>query len=148
MKESHATPRHSTPWHLWVVGILALLWNGFSAFDYLMTQTENEGYMGNFTAEQVEYSTSVPAWFVAFWALAVWGGVVAAILLLLRKRQAAVVFLVSLVSMVITAIYQFLFTDVLEIAGTLGVVHTLVLFVVALLLWRYARAMAARGVLS
>jgi len=148
MKESHVTPPHSTPWHLWVVGILALLWNGFSAFDYLMTQTENEGYMSNFTAEQVEYSTSVPVWFVAFWALAVWGGVVAAILLLLRKRQAAVVFFVSLVSMVITAIYQFLFTDVLEIAGTLGAVHTLVLFVVALLLWLYARAMAARGVLT
>ena len=22
-----------TPWHLWVVGVLALLWNGFGAYD-------------------------------------------------------------------------------------------------------------------
>lgn len=148
MNEIDATPPHSTPWHLWVVGILALLWNGFGAFDYLMTQTENEGYMGQFTPEQVEYFTSFPAWFVAFWALAVWGGVVAAILLLLRKRQAAVAFLVSLVSMVITAIYQFVFTNAAEIVGTFGAVFTLVIFVVALLLWLYARTMAARGVLT
>jgi hypothetical protein len=27
-----------TPWHLWVVGILSLLWNAFGGYDYTMTQ--------------------------------------------------------------------------------------------------------------
>ena len=27
-----------TPAHLWIVGILSLLWNGFGAYDYLMTR--------------------------------------------------------------------------------------------------------------
>jgi len=30
-----------TPIHLWVVGILAILWNSIGAVDYLMTQTQN-----------------------------------------------------------------------------------------------------------
>ena len=33
------------PKHLWIVGILSLLWNAMSAFDYKMTQTKNESYM-------------------------------------------------------------------------------------------------------
>ena len=40
------------PRHLWIVGALALLWNSFGCFDYLMTQTANEAYFrvsGNWT---------------------------------------------------------------------------------------------------
>ena len=32
--------RRRTPVHLWIVGILALLWNLMGAFDYLATQLE------------------------------------------------------------------------------------------------------------
>lgn len=141
------TPRR-TPWHLWVVGILALLWNAFGAFDYLMTQTENEGYMGQFTPEQLDYFYGLPAWVVAFWALAVWGGVLGALLLLLKKRLAAPVLLVSLVSMIVTSIHNFLLSEGLDVMGTVGVVFSAVIFVVALLLWLYARAMARKGVLA
>ena len=43
----------STPWHLWAVGVVALLWNGYGGYDYVMTQTDNAAYMAQFTAEQV-----------------------------------------------------------------------------------------------
>lgn len=29
------------PWHLWLIGIIAVLWHAGGAFDYLMTQTNN-----------------------------------------------------------------------------------------------------------
>ena len=29
------------PVHLWVVGLLSLVWNGFGAYDYFMSKTEN-----------------------------------------------------------------------------------------------------------
>jgi hypothetical protein len=45
----------STPRHLWVVGVLSLLWNLFGAMDYVMTQTQNEAYMGQFTPKQLEF---------------------------------------------------------------------------------------------
>ncbi|MDY7091628.1 MAG: hypothetical protein SX243_01515 [Acidobacteriota bacterium] len=146
---TEAAPRPSTPWHLWVVGILALLWNAFGAYDYLMTQTQNEAYMSNFTPEQLEYFYSFPAWVVSFWALAVWGGVLGSVLLLIRKSWATPVFLVSLVSMVITTIHNFLLSNGLEVmGGAFPLIFTAVIFLVALGLWFYARAMQRRGVLT
>jgi hypothetical protein len=130
------------------VGVLALLWNAMGAFDYLMTETQNEGYMGRFTPEQLEYFYGFPAWLVAFWAIAVWGGVLGAILLLLRKRFAVETFLVSFVAMVVTTIRNYLFSDGLEAAGGSGLVFSVVIFVVALLLYLYARAMKNKGVLT
>ena len=31
-----------TPVHLWIVAILATIWNAFGCFDYLMTHPRNE----------------------------------------------------------------------------------------------------------
>lgn len=112
-----------------------------------MTQTQNESYMNQFTPEQLEYFYGFPTWVVAFWALAVWGGVLGALLLLLRKRLSVPVFLVSLLAMFVTSIHNFLLSDGLEVMGGTGVGFTVLIFVVAVGLWFYARAMAQRGVL-
>ncbi len=143
-----AAPRGRTPWHLWVVGVLAVLWNGMGAFDYFMTQTRNEGYMSQFTPAQLEYFYGFPAWVVAFWAIAVWGGVLGAILLLLRKKLAAPVLGVSFLAMVVTTIHNFVLSNGLEVMGGVGpLAFSALIFVVALLLYLYARAMKSRGVL-
>ena len=34
-----------TPWHLWVVGVLSLMWNTFGCYDYTMTKLDSETYM-------------------------------------------------------------------------------------------------------
>lgn len=148
MHEDTATAGPRTPWHLWGVGILGLLWNAVGAFDYLMTQTQNESYMGQFTPEQLEYFYGLPTWVVAFWALAVWGGVLGALFLLLRKRFAVPVLLVSFLAMIVTSIHNFLLSEGAEIMGATGVAFSAVIFAVALGLWLYARAMARRGVLA
>lgn len=137
-----------TPWHLWLIGVLALLWNAGGAFDYLMTQTENEAYMSQFSPEQLDYFYGFPSWLVAFWAIAVWGSVLGSILLLLRKRAAAPVFLVSFLAMVVNSFHNFVLSDGLEMMGTGGAIFSAFIFLFALGLWLYARAMAERGVLT
>jgi hypothetical protein len=137
-----------TPWHLWVVGIFAVLWDSMGAFDYLMTQTENEAYMANFTPEQLEFFYGFPAWLDAVWAIAVWGGLAASVLLLLRKRIAYPVFLASFVAMVITTIRNYVFSNGMEVTGGSGLVFSLVIFVLALAFVLYARLMSQRGVLT
>lgn len=140
------TPR--TPWHLWVVGTLGVLWNAVGAFDYLMTQTRNESYMAQFTPEQLDFFYGFPTWVVALWALAVWGGLLGTVLLLLKKRLAAPVLLGSFVAMVVTTFHNFVVADGLEVIGGTGLAFSAVIFVVGLALWLYARAMARRGVLA
>ena len=148
MSEEQATTTLRTPWHLWLVGVLALLWNAMGAFDYLMTETRNEGYMSRFTPEQLEYFYGFPAWVVASWAIAVWGGVLGAIFLLLRKRYAVGTFLVSLLAMVVTMVQNYVLSEGVEVTGASGLAFTAVIFVVALLLYLYARAMRAKGLLT
>jgi hypothetical protein len=43
------------PWHLWVVGVVSLLWNSVGALDFVMTQTKNATYMRGFTSAQLEF---------------------------------------------------------------------------------------------
>jgi hypothetical protein len=148
MTESDATRTVRTPWHLWVVGVIALLWNAIGAFDYVMTETKNAVYMSAFTPEQLAFFYGFPAWVVAAWAIAVWGGVLGALLLLLRRRLAVWVFLASLVAMVVTTFHNYVLSNGLEIfrdAGSRG--FTAVIFAIALGLFLYARAMHKRGVL-
>ncbi len=148
MADERVVTEQRTPWHLWVIGIVALLWNLFGAYDYLMTQTENAAYMSRFTAEQLEYWYGFPTWVVAAWAIAVWGGVLGAMLLLLKKRLAAPVFLVSFLAMVLTSIHNFLLSDGVAVMGGAAVAFSAVIFLFALGLWLYARAMARQGVLT
>ena len=41
------------PVHLWIVGILATLWNAFGCYDYIMTQTGNRYAVHAFGASLV-----------------------------------------------------------------------------------------------
>ena len=97
---------------------------------------------------QLEFFYGFPAWLVAFWAIAVWGGVLGAVLLLMRRKLAFPVLTVSLFSMVVTAIHNFGFSGAAGVMGTFSVVFTGIIFVVALGLALYSRRMAAAGVLK
>jgi len=140
--------RAPTPWHLWVIGVLTLLWNAVGAFDYVATQLELESYMSNFTPEQLAYFYDFPAWLVAFWALAVWSAVGGSLALLFRSRLAAPLFLISLISMIVTSIHNFVLSNGAEVMEQGGVIFSIVIAAVSILLVLYSRSMVSRGVLS
>ncbi len=147
MSQSVPAPR-TTPWHLWVVGVLALLWNGVGAFDFVMTESRNASYMSAFTAEQLAYFYAFPLWAIATWAVSVWGGVLGSVLLLLRRRWAVPVFGASLVTMVLTSLYQFVLSSGLAVMGTAaGLIFSAVIFVIAVALLLYAWSLSRHGVL-
>mgnify|MGYP003553009111 FL=1 len=149
MTQSRPGPTSRTPRHLWVIGIVALLWNCIGAFDYVMTQTKNAAYMSAFPPEQLAWFYGLPAWVIAAWAIAVWGGVLGSVLLLLRRRRAVPVFLVSLVAMVITTFQNWVLSNAAEIfPDTFSRVFSVAIFVIAAGLFLYARAMDKRGVLA
>jgi hypothetical protein len=140
--------RTRTPWHLWVVGALSLLWNAGGAIDYVMTQTRNARYLAAFTAEQKAWFESFPAWMTAAWALGVWGAILGSLLLLLRSKWAVHAFAISLAGLVVATVYQYFIgamPESLKTNGGMG--FTFVLWVVAALLLWYATAQRARGVL-
>ena len=136
------------PAHVWIVGVLATLWNAFGAFDYVMTQTNNEAYLSQFTAEERAFFDSFPAWMEALWALGVWGALIGSLLLLVRSRYAVLAFGTSLVGIVVGMGYQYLAMEAPEsmMSGAMALVPWIIL-VVGIALLVYARKQAATGVL-
>lgn len=139
--------RSKTPVHLWVVGILSLLWNAMGAFDYLATQLKLESYLGQFTPEQLEYFYSFPKLMTACWAFAIWGAVAGSIGLLLRKKWAVWAFVVACAGMFFTTIYNFGITNGAEIMGSTGVIFSIVIWIITLFLLWYSWSQAKKGVL-
>lgn len=140
--------RRPTPIHLWIVGVLALLWNSIGAFDYLATQMKLDFYMSQFTEAQLAYFYAFPSWAVSCWALAVWVSVLASLGLLLRRKWAVPAFAVSFVGMMGSSIHTFALSNGAEIMGSEGVIFSVVIWVVALLLLWYSWSQAKRGVLA
>lgn len=148
MSEIQGTKRQRAPWHLWVIGIVALLWNAMGTLDYVMTRIRNEAWMSQFTPEQLDYFYSFPIWATAAWGTAVWGGVIGTLLLLLRKEHAVMAFLISLVAMAITTLYSYGISNGLEIMGDAGsLIFTAIIFLVSVALFLYSRALRARRIL-
>lgn len=144
-----AAKKFSGPWHIWVVGVVSFVWSAMGAGDLIMTQTRNAEYMANFGPEQLEFFYSFPIWLVVIWAIAVFGGVIGALLLLLRKTWAVHAFLASLVAMVLTSFHNYVLSNGLDVIGDpFSLTFTGVIFLVAVLLYVYSRAMKKRGVLA
>jgi hypothetical protein len=143
-----AVVKSPVPVHLWIVGILSLLWNAFGAFDYLATQLELDFYMSAFTEEQLAYFYSFPSWSVAAWAFGVWGAVAGSIGLLLRKGWAVWAFAISLAGMAVNSIYTMFLSDGMDLMGEAAPIITSVIWVVAIALLIYGVAMKKRGVLT
>jgi hypothetical protein len=144
---SAATARPRTPVHLWVVGVVSLLWNLMGAFDYLATELKLASYMSQFSEEQLAWFYAFPAWAVAGWAFGVWGALAGSIGLLLRRRWAVWAFALSLAGMVISSLYTLVLSSGAAMMGTGGMIFTAVIWVIAILLFVYARAQTRRGVL-
>lgn len=138
-----------TPWHLWVVGVLSLLWNAVGALDFTMTQTRNEQYMSQFSAEQLEYFYGFPLWVVICWGIAVWGAVFGSLFLLLRRRLAVWLLFASMLAMAATMIHNLALSNGLEMmAGQPGALwFTAAICVVSVALFVYAGLMNRRNIL-
>jgi hypothetical protein len=80
------------PWHLWIVGVLSLHWNGMGAFGYVMTESRSAYCMSSSTTEQLSCFYGLPMWAVTTWALSMWAGGLGSVLRLLRRRWALTVF--------------------------------------------------------
>lgn len=142
-----------TPVHVWIVGILSLLWGCFGAYDYTMTRMRNTDYIksampGVDPNAALAWVDSMPMYAQIGWGLGVWGGLLGGVLLLMRSRWAMWALGVSLLGAVVGLGYQIALAPPLP--GAEGFMVTgmpYVIIAVAAAFFVYARAMVAKGVL-
>ncbi|MDY7395038.1 hypothetical protein UMM65_07280 [Aureibaculum sp. 2210JD6-5] len=93
------------PVWFWIVSVVALIWNGMGVDQYLGQAYQTERWKSMYSAEQLEIANNVPTWYTAVFAIAVFGGFLGCIALLLRKKFAYTLFLISLIAIIVQMSY-------------------------------------------
>jgi hypothetical protein len=138
-----------TPWHLWFVGVIAVLFNAIGAFDYVMSMTQGESYMASagMTPAQIRHYREMPIWMIAVWTVGVWSAMLGSVLILLRKTLAVPVFAISLAAFLVSVIYTYVLTDGGEIMGRQMAIASVVITALLLFFLWYSWLMTKRSVL-
>ncbi len=139
-----------TPVHLWIVGVLSLLWNAGGAMDYIMTKTNSAAYLAAQPEARLMMLEEAPFWFNTSWGVGVWFSIIGSLLLLLRSRYAGSAFALSLLGLIVSSIYTYGIADggaMMAVAGPAAIAFSIAIPVILIALWIYARAMTKAGVL-
>lgn len=132
----------------WILGVVFVLWNlmgcGFYLMDVMMSEA---AYAETYGAEMAEAYKLYPVWAVAAYAIAVWGGLLASLLFLLRKRLCIALFAISLVASIICFVPNFT-NDVLRDAGgaSFWIMPLIVVVLGVFEVW-FSRLQRAKGIL-
>ncbi len=132
------------PAWFWAVAVLALLWNLMGASAYLTQAFLSADAVANMPAAERTLLESQPAWVTAAFAIAVWGGLLASIFLLARKKWATTLFGISLLGVLAQQTYLFFLSNAMEVYGPAGLIMPVSVFLVAVALLLFSRSAEAR----
>lgn len=137
-----------TPWHVWAVGTIAVLFNAIGVFDFVMSMAKGAAYQASagMTPDQIAHYQAMPSWMTLVWAVGVLGAMLASILLLMRRKQALPVFVLSLAAFLVSLLYTYVLTDGGAIMGTQMAVASAVIAALLVFFAWYSRSMTVRGV--
>ncbi|TDK24399.1 hypothetical protein E2F46_08965 [Luteimonas aestuarii] len=132
------------PW-FWVVAVLALLWNLLGAWMFWQNLAMTPEALAALPDAQRQVTLARPHWTFVPFGIGTLGGVLGALGLLLRRRWAVPVLLLSLLGIAVLFAAMYAATPVWALTGVRGAVFPIVLVLIGGLLWLYARKSAARG---
>ena len=143
------TSAMKTPWHLWLVGIVALLFNAIGVFDFVMSMAQGAAYQASagMTPDQIAHYQEMPGWMTVVWAVGVFGAFLASVLLLLRRKLAGPVFVLSLAAFVVSLLYTYVLKDAGAIMGRQMAIASAVIAALLVVFAWYSRFMTMRGLL-
>ena len=133
-----------TPWHVWMVGILSLLWNASGGWVFVQAQS---GAPMDMDATEIAYYAAQEAWFVVVTDVAFGAAILAAVALLLRSRWAVHLYGLSLAAIVVTSAYDIAQGTALLLKDQGWLILDIVTTGLAILQLCYAVAMRTRRVL-
>ena len=128
-------------WSFWVICVVALIWNVMGSINYFMQMSPDT--LAGYSEAARSLVEGRPAWATGGFAVAVFGGVLGCLLLLIKKSAAHYVFIASFFGVVVTNIHTFGVTDSTEIwVGSL-----MSLAVAVFLIW-YSKRIERNGWIS
>jgi len=129
----------------WVASVLALLWTAMGVASYLYHVTLSPDGIAALPAGQAKLMNMTPAWVNGAFAIATWGGLLGAIGLLLRRRWARGLFVLSLIALLIQFGWVFLVARSHELIGPSSALFPAIIAALGIILIWFASDAAKRG---
>lgn len=129
----------------YVISGLALLWNLIGVVTYLVAVTMGPEALADMPEEQAALYADTPWWATSAYAIAVWGGLLGSVALLLRKAWAVPLFVASLVGVIVQMTYTLLLVPTIEMQGLGAAIFPLFLIAIAALLVWYSMRSRQKG---
>lgn len=101
------------------VAIAALIWNLLGVFAYLgqMYLMSNPEMLAELSVDEQNLYKNTPIWATIGFTLAVWGGALGSLLLILKKKAAKPVLIVSLAGILVQMYHSFFISNNFEVYG-------------------------------
>ena len=122
------------PTWFWIISVIALLWNIMGVMAYLADAYMSVETLAELSQEQRMLYESRPAWATGAFALAVWGGLIGSIGLLLRKKWAYIMFIISLIAVLAQNVYQFFLSNTFDVLGSAAMAFPILIIIISILL--------------
>lgn len=130
------------PSWFWIVATLGVLWEGFGVATYLMHVGILPTDPGAMSEAERALMDATPVWATAAYAIAVFGGLLGAVGLLLRKAWSRALLIVSLVAILVQFTWWVFLSGALEVIGTsVFIMPAVIILAGALLVWLAGTAM-------
>jgi len=132
----------------WIIGIIALIWNLMGVFAYIAQAYMTDEDLAALPENQRALYENVPAWVTAAFAISVFGGALGCILLLLKKKMATTVFVISFLAILAQMTYNFFMSKAVEVYGPGGMVMPIMVIIIGYFLIYYSKRAANYGWIS
>jgi len=133
--------------YYWIAGV-ALVWDLLGVMAYITSVTMSPEALAALPDAQRALYESTPAWATAAFAIAVNGGVLGSLLLLLRKTIALPVLIVALIAVLTQMFHGYFMANTLEALGGANAGFSgVIIFIASFLVW-FANDAKSKGWLS
>ena len=136
------------PLGFWIIGLFALVWNLIGVAMWYLQVNMSAEQLAAMTEAQRQVYEATPGWRKVAFVVAVFAGVLGALGMLLKKKWAATMFLLSLIALLVQMIGAYVVTPAWSAYGPVGLVMPAVLLAIALFLLWYANKAQAHSWLS
>lgn len=133
------------PTWFWIISGLIVLWGAMGVFAFYTDVTMSEEMIAAMPEYDRQFYQARPSWMPVVYGLATWGGLLGGIALLLRRRAALILFLVSLIAVIVQFGWVFGATDLIAAKGAWTLIFPLFILAVALFQIWFANQAAKRG---
>jgi len=140
---SETTKNKAPKWFMIVAGIL-LIWNLLGVMAYIMQVTMSPETLAALPEAQRQLYENTPEWATAAFAIAVNGGALGCVLLLLKRNLAGLFLQLSLAGVAVQMYHSFFISNSFEVFGPGGAIMPVMVIIIAVYLVMLAAKAKAR----